>query len=265
MKHFLSGLNYPLYYLDFETFNTAIPMFDGLSPHQQVPRTLLSAAPADRLPGPWQAGSPRPGGRSGSAGGESNPPSTRGALVLSSLCSGCVPGSKFLQPLLPVLASEHLEHFFAGAFLDDLLEIEVLLDTMVGHAVLGKIIGSDSLAPVAGTDLAAAQGLFLFLALALNVVIDPGAQHPHGLCPVLVLRGLILDGDDEAGGEMGEANGRAGAVDLLPARAGCPKEIDPQVSFLDLDLHLLGLIRSPRQPLGPACQSVGQPMLRARG
>ena len=37
LKHFLSGLNYPLYYLDFETFNTAIPMFDGLSPHQQVP------------------------------------------------------------------------------------------------------------------------------------------------------------------------------------------------------------------------------------
>jgi len=37
LKHFLNDLNYPLYYLDFETFNTAIPMFDGLSPHQQVP------------------------------------------------------------------------------------------------------------------------------------------------------------------------------------------------------------------------------------
>ncbi|MBT3395202.1 DUF2779 domain-containing protein [archaeon] len=37
LKHFLKDLNYPLYYLDFETFNTAVPMFDGLSPHQQVP------------------------------------------------------------------------------------------------------------------------------------------------------------------------------------------------------------------------------------
>ena len=37
LKPFLDGLNYPLYYLDFETFNTAIPMFDGLIPHQQVP------------------------------------------------------------------------------------------------------------------------------------------------------------------------------------------------------------------------------------
>ena len=37
LKHFLNGLTYPLYYLDFETFNTAIPLFEGLSPHQQVP------------------------------------------------------------------------------------------------------------------------------------------------------------------------------------------------------------------------------------
>jgi hypothetical protein len=37
LKHFLSGLKYPLYYLDFETFFTAIPKFDGLKPYQQVP------------------------------------------------------------------------------------------------------------------------------------------------------------------------------------------------------------------------------------
>lgn len=37
IKHFLRTLHYPLYYLDFETFSTAIPMFDGLKPHQHVP------------------------------------------------------------------------------------------------------------------------------------------------------------------------------------------------------------------------------------
>jgi len=37
IKHFLSGLNYPLYYLDFETFSSAVPMFDGIKPYQQVP------------------------------------------------------------------------------------------------------------------------------------------------------------------------------------------------------------------------------------
>jgi len=37
LKHFLKALNYPLFYLDFETFNSAIPLFDGLKPYQQVP------------------------------------------------------------------------------------------------------------------------------------------------------------------------------------------------------------------------------------
>lgn len=37
IKEFLDGLNYPLYYFDFETFGTAIPLFDGVSPYQQIP------------------------------------------------------------------------------------------------------------------------------------------------------------------------------------------------------------------------------------
>jgi hypothetical protein len=34
---FLAQLEYPVSYLDFETFGTAIPLFDGLHPYQQVP------------------------------------------------------------------------------------------------------------------------------------------------------------------------------------------------------------------------------------
>ena len=34
---FIARLEYPVSYLDFETFNTAIPLFDGLHPYQQVP------------------------------------------------------------------------------------------------------------------------------------------------------------------------------------------------------------------------------------
>jgi hypothetical protein len=34
---FLASLKYPHYYLDFETFATAIPMFDGTKPYQPVP------------------------------------------------------------------------------------------------------------------------------------------------------------------------------------------------------------------------------------
>ncbi len=37
IRHFLKSLVYPLYYLDFETFQTAVPLFDGTKPYQQIP------------------------------------------------------------------------------------------------------------------------------------------------------------------------------------------------------------------------------------
>jgi hypothetical protein len=37
LTKFLQRLRYPVGYLDFETFSTAIPLFDGLTPYQQVP------------------------------------------------------------------------------------------------------------------------------------------------------------------------------------------------------------------------------------
>jgi hypothetical protein len=37
LASFLKRLRYPVGYLDFETFSTAIPLFDGLKPYQQVP------------------------------------------------------------------------------------------------------------------------------------------------------------------------------------------------------------------------------------
>ena len=37
IKSFLDALWYPLYFLDFETFQTCIPMYDGIRPYQQVP------------------------------------------------------------------------------------------------------------------------------------------------------------------------------------------------------------------------------------
>ena len=37
LRDFLEGLKYPLYYLDFETFGTAIPLFDDVKPYEQIP------------------------------------------------------------------------------------------------------------------------------------------------------------------------------------------------------------------------------------
>jgi hypothetical protein len=37
IRGFLRQLKYPISYLDFETFGTAIPLFDGVRPYQQIP------------------------------------------------------------------------------------------------------------------------------------------------------------------------------------------------------------------------------------
>lgn len=37
IKHFLKSLKYPLYHFDFETFDTAIPIFDKSRPYQKIP------------------------------------------------------------------------------------------------------------------------------------------------------------------------------------------------------------------------------------
>jgi hypothetical protein len=37
IQTFLKSLEYPLHFLDFETFSTAIPMFDGTKPYEQIP------------------------------------------------------------------------------------------------------------------------------------------------------------------------------------------------------------------------------------
>ena len=37
LREFLEKLEYPLYYLDFETFGTAIPLYDEVRPYEQIP------------------------------------------------------------------------------------------------------------------------------------------------------------------------------------------------------------------------------------
>ena len=37
IKNFLNNLKYPIYYLDFETINPAIPKYDGMKPYRRIP------------------------------------------------------------------------------------------------------------------------------------------------------------------------------------------------------------------------------------
>ena len=36
LKNFIDKLRYPLYFMDFESYNTAIPLYNGLKPYQQI-------------------------------------------------------------------------------------------------------------------------------------------------------------------------------------------------------------------------------------
>jgi hypothetical protein len=52
LRHFLAELDYPLYYMDFETFAFPIPPFDGLRPYEKVPFQYslhVQRAPGGRL------------------------------------------------------------------------------------------------------------------------------------------------------------------------------------------------------------------------
>src|SRR3970282_2634036 len=66
----------------------------------------------------------------------------------------------------------------------------------------------------------------------------PQALHRPGA--VLVLALLVLDGHDDAGLEVGDADGRIGRVDRLAAGTGRTVHVDADVLVVDVDLDLLG-------------------------
>ena len=37
IKNFMKTITYPLYFLDFETYQTPVPIYDGISPYEQIP------------------------------------------------------------------------------------------------------------------------------------------------------------------------------------------------------------------------------------
>jgi hypothetical protein len=60
---------------------------------------------------------------------------------------------------------------------------------------------------------------------------------------VLVLRALVLALDDDAGGNVGDAHGRIGRIDVLAAGTGCAVGINAKVLVLDNDLNLIVNLR----------------------
>src|SRR5207247_443042 len=73
------------------------------------------------------------------------------------------------------------------------------IDSVVGHAALGKVVGPDLRRAVAGADHRAAVARARRLLLGDHPVEQPSAQHLHRLHLVLKLRFLVLLAHHHAG------------------------------------------------------------------
>ena len=78
-----------------------------------------------------------------------------------------------------------------------------------------------------------------FLAPAQFGFIEASLEHVHRGGAVLMLRAVILRRDDDARGNVGDAHGGIGGVDVLPARARCAIGVDLEVAFLDLNIDII--------------------------
>src|SRR5205814_7348199 len=76
---------------------------------------------------------------------------------------------------------------------------------------------------------------FGFALLQLGLV-QPRLQLLHRRRAVLVLRALILAGDDDTRRDVGHADRAVGRIDVLPASARRAIGIDAQIGFVDLDV-----------------------------
>src|SRR5215210_5626530 len=144
---------------------------------------------------------------------------------------------------------ELVRPFFGGECLGELFEVapedglEVVggdADAMVGYASLREIVRADLGGAVAGTDLRLPEGAFLLGPLAHLAFEEPGFEDPHGLLFVLELALLVLASHDEARWLVREPDCRVRGVDALATGTAGAVHVDLEVSWVDLDLHVLG-------------------------
>ena len=93
--------------------------------------------------------------------------------------------------------------------------------------------------PQPGFDVLALEPRLLLLLLLQLQVVELAAQHPHGRLAVLELAALVLAGDHDAGGHVGQAHRGGVLLHVLAARAAGPVDVHPHVFGLDLDLDVV--------------------------
>src|SRR6476659_1310080 len=122
---------------------------------------------------------------------------------------------------VPVEHRLRIAHFVAGA--------QVLDSRLVEH------VRADLVTP-ADVRLRVLELRLLFLALAQLELVELRLQHCERLGAVAVLRPVRLALDDDVGGQVRDAHGGVGLVDVLSAGARCAIGVDAQVGRIDVEL-----------------------------
>ena len=126
--------------------------------------------------------------------------------------------------------------FFQVAVHHKIQLVQGKVDAVVGHATLRVVVGTDALAAVAAADKGFAFGGFFGLGFAFLRVVQAGGEDFHRLRLVGVLAAAVLAFDHHACGQVGDADGGVGFVDVLTARTGCAEGVDAQVGGVQFDV-----------------------------
>ena len=133
--------------------------------------------------------------------------------------------------------------------LDEAVEVAIqhavdVADLLLGAMVLDQLVRVQHVAPdlIAEGDvlLHAADRVELRLLFLQAQIVQARLENLHRRIAIAMLRPLVLAGHDDAGGEVGDAHGRIGDVDVLPARAARAIGVDAQVLVFDVDVDVLG-------------------------
>ena len=108
---------------------------------------------------------------------------------------------------------------------------------MVGDSVLRKVVGTDSFRAVSASYLClSCCGAFGVLRFA-EMLLHSGGENFEGFFAVSMLRFFVLALDDLAGGEVCDAHGGVGCVDMLSSCALCAEGFCSQVLFFERVLY----------------------------
>ena len=114
---------------------------------------------------------------------------------------------------------ESIQHLGQVAIENVVELVEGQVDAVIGQPALRKIVGADALRAVAAAHEASSLRCLARMRLLCLTVAKAGGQHFHGLVLVAMLGPFVLTFNHQSGWQVGDADGRFGLVDVLPAGA----------------------------------------------